>query len=130
MNEQEKIKINDQKKKDIDIFAQYLVDIVKELGMPSCKLQIYNNLKITPVELVRMIIAEKNDKIEELSAYVNSVIEIFKALNPTDEEIEKNSDSEEPTHNLIIRKIKEKNDKIKLLEERLSGIRAITNFKF
>ena len=130
MNEQEKIKINDQKKKDIDIFAQYLVDIVKELGMPSYKLQIYNNLKITPVELVRMIIAEKNDKIEELSAYVNSVIEIFKALNPTDEEIEKNSDSEEPTHNLIIRKIKEKNDKIKLLEERLSGIRAITNFKF
>ena len=120
-----KKKMNDQEQ--IELFKSLLGAVIDVLDLSKSEI---NELKTTPAELVRMIIAEKNDKIEELSAYVNSVIEIFKALNPTDEEIEKNSDSEEPTHNLIIRKIKEKNDKIKLLEERLSGIRAITNFKF
>ena len=103
--------MNDQER--IELFKSLLGAVINVLDLPESEI---NELKTTPAELVRMVIAKKNDKIK---AQTELLEEMLFELNISPEIIEKHHELEYQPAELVKMVIEEKEKIIKAQTEML-----------
>ena len=121
MNDKEK-KMNDQEQ--IELFKSLLGAVIDVLDLSKSEI---NELKTTPAELVKMVIAQKNDIIKAQTEMLEDAISVL-SLSP--ETIEKHRKLGTTPAGLIKIVIKEKNDEIERLEKKLNGINQLSKLQF